>query len=29
MSISLKPEHEQFIQSQVASGRFANQAGSD
>lgn len=25
MSISLKPEHEQFIQSQVASGRFANQ----
>lgn len=25
MSISLKPEHEQFIQSQVASGKFANQ----
>jgi antitoxin ParD1/3/4 len=25
MNISLKPEHEQFIQSQVASGRFANQ----
>jgi antitoxin ParD1/3/4 len=25
MSISLKPEHEKFIQSQVASGRFANQ----
>ncbi|MEG3941460.1 MAG: type II toxin-antitoxin system ParD family antitoxin [Microcoleus sp.] len=24
MSISLKPEHEQFIQSQVASGKFAN-----
>lgn len=25
MNISLKPEHEQFIQSQVESGRFANQ----
>jgi antitoxin ParD1/3/4 len=25
MNISLKPEHEQFIQSQVASGKFANQ----
>jgi antitoxin ParD1/3/4 len=25
MSINLKPEHEQFIQSQVASGKFANQ----
>ncbi len=25
MSIRLKPEHEQFIQAQVASGRFANQ----
>ncbi|MEC4891484.1 MAG: type II toxin-antitoxin system ParD family antitoxin [Oscillatoria sp. PMC 1051.18] len=25
MSIILKPEHEQFIQSQVASGKFANQ----
>ncbi len=25
MIISLKPEHEQFIQSQVARGRFANQ----
>lgn len=24
MSISLKPEHEQFIQSQVASGKFAD-----
>lgn len=24
MNISLKPEHEQFIQSQVASGKFAN-----
>jgi antitoxin ParD1/3/4 len=24
MSINLKPEHEQFIQSQVASGKFAN-----
>ncbi|NET09228.1 MAG: type II toxin-antitoxin system ParD family antitoxin [Symploca sp. SIO2B6] len=24
MSISLKPEHEQFIHSQVASGGFAN-----
>jgi antitoxin ParD1/3/4 len=25
MSISLKPEHEKFVQSQVASGNFANQ----
>ncbi|MDY6783545.1 MAG: type II toxin-antitoxin system ParD family antitoxin [Cyanobacteriota bacterium] len=25
MNISLKPEQEQFIQSQVASGNFANQ----
>lgn len=25
MNISLKPEHEEFIQSQVVSGRFANQ----
>ena len=24
MNISLKPEHEQFIQSQIQSGRFAN-----
>ena len=24
MNINLKPEHEQFIQSQVASGKFAN-----
>ncbi|MEC4989006.1 MAG: type II toxin-antitoxin system ParD family antitoxin [Oscillatoria sp. PMC 1068.18] len=25
MNITLKPEHEQFIQSQVARGKFANQ----
>jgi antitoxin ParD1/3/4 len=25
MNISLKPEHEEFIKSQVLSGRFANQ----
>ncbi|MBH8561540.1 type II toxin-antitoxin system ParD family antitoxin [Nostoc sp. CENA67] len=24
MSINLKPEHEQFIQAQIASGRFTN-----
>jgi antitoxin ParD1/3/4 len=24
MNISLKPEHEQFIQAQIASGKFAN-----
>ncbi|WP_446404252.1 ribbon-helix-helix domain-containing protein [Coleofasciculus sp. C1-SOL-03] len=24
MNISLKPEHEEFIKSQVLSGRFAN-----
>ncbi|KAB8331785.1 type II toxin-antitoxin system ParD family antitoxin [Scytonema tolypothrichoides VB-61278] len=24
MNISLKPEHEQFIQAQIASGRFTN-----
>ncbi|MBR8836979.1 MAG: type II toxin-antitoxin system ParD family antitoxin [Stigonema ocellatum SAG 48.90 = DSM 106950] len=24
MSIRLKPEHEQFIQAQIASGRFTN-----
>ncbi|MBP5976565.1 type II toxin-antitoxin system ParD family antitoxin [Brasilonema sp. CT11] len=24
MNISLKPEHEQFIQAQIASGRFNN-----
>lgn len=24
MNFTLKPEHEQFIQSQVASGKFAN-----
>lgn len=24
MNISLKPEHEQFIQSQIQSGRYAN-----
>lgn len=24
MTISLRPEHEQFIQNQLASGRYAN-----
>ena len=24
MNISLKPEHEQFIQSQIQAGRYAN-----